>query len=103
MSVRTALAKHSWNNFRNQVYFKIGLTAISAATTIWFGGTYLYGSEEHAWKGITCGVATIACFLSLFSTSSELKKWRQMNALERASRMARANRMNQSSSDESDA
>jgi len=76
MSARSALAKHSWNNLRNQIFFKVALTAISAGATIWFGGTYFIGYERDLWKGMACGAATIVCLYRLFAVSSEMKKVR---------------------------
>ena len=86
MSARTALAKHSWNNLRNEIYFKVGLTAASAGATIWFVGNYFYGSGQNAWIGIVCGTATIVCISTLIRASSQLKKGHWRNTEENSSR-----------------
>jgi hypothetical protein len=74
MSVQTALAKHSWNTLRNQIFFKTGITAASAGATIWFGGTYVTGNARYAWAGIACAMITMVCIYNLFHTLFELKK-----------------------------
>ena len=90
MSARTALAKHSWNNLRSKIYFKVGITAASAGATAWFVKAFIDGSELQLWKGITCGIATLVCSHRLFSTSFQMKQWRDKNPKQNAARKTAA-------------
>ena len=85
-SARSALAKHSWNNLRAEIYFKAGLAALSAAAAVWIAGTRYYGIETESWKVITCAVTTLVCLQRLFYASSKIQLWRTKNKEQPAAR-----------------
>lgn len=79
ISARTALAKHSWNNLKNEFYFISALTAASSVATAWFLGTFVAGWETDPWKGVTCAVATILCSHRMVKSSAKLNQWHRTN------------------------
>ena len=79
ISARTALAKHSWHNLKNEFYFISLLTAASSIATTWYLGTFIAGTETDPWKGVTCAVATILCSHRMVKASAKLNQWRRTN------------------------
>jgi hypothetical protein len=74
MSARTALAKHSWNNLKNEIYFTSTVTLASMFAAIWFVGNYVYGTEKEVWKGATCAAATAVCGQKLIRRLLQLRQ-----------------------------
>lgn len=74
MSARSALAKHSWTNLKNKVFFKVVMAAVSVAAVVWFGGNHLLGSKSSLLVIFSCIAVMLVTFYNLFQTSSELKK-----------------------------
>lgn len=79
MSARTALAKHSLTNLKNEFYFISALTAAASIATAWYLGTFLLGSETDPWKGVTCAIATILCSHRMVKASAKLNQWHRAN------------------------
>ncbi len=73
MSARKALAKHSRNNLKNEFYLASGLTSACAVATVWYVGSWLYGTENEVWKGITCALTTLLSGQKLLRSRSQLK------------------------------
>ncbi|WP_010582356.1 FHA domain-containing protein [Schlesneria paludicola] len=90
MSARTALAKHTWDNLRNEFYLTSTLTSISAVATAWYLGSFVVGNETESWKGLACGLATLLASQRLIRASKQLSQWRRKNLLRTSTKKAPA-------------
>jgi hypothetical protein len=99
MSARSALAKHSWDTLRNEVYFTGCLTAVSAIATFWYAGTMMFGSETQSWKSLACGLATVVSAFGLLRSHFQMNQWRRTNPRKDAGRIFDAGARPDSSTD----
>lgn len=90
MSARTALAKHTWDNLRNEFYMTSALTSAAVIATAWYVGSFVFGTETESWKGIACGLAALLSSQRLLRASKQLNQWRRKNLLRTSTHKAPA-------------
>jgi hypothetical protein len=85
MSARTALAKHSWNNLRNEFYFTSCLTIAASVGALWFLSTYMSEKGTGLWEGLTCSIGAGICIHKMLRSSAKLKQFRQSKSSQASS------------------
>lgn len=89
MSARSALAKHSWNNLRNEYYFTFVLTVAAAVGALWYLSEYMREKETGLWQGVTCSIGAGICIHKLIRNSTRLKQFNKSKKTQPTAEIAR--------------